>query len=41
MDEDGYIALTDYGLAKVLEPGSGKLHDHVGTPDYLAPEIIN
>lgn len=38
--EDGYICLTDFGLAKLLE-------DHVqaetfcGTPDYLAPEILH
>lgn len=41
MDEDGYISLTDYGLAKVLKPEDGKLFDYVGTPDYLAPEIIS
>ena len=40
LDEDGYICLTDFGLAKKLE-----LKEHTdsfcGTPEYLAPEILN
>ena len=40
LDEDGYICLTDFGLAKKLE-----LKEHTdsfcGTPEYLAPEIVN
>lgn len=39
MDEDGYIALTDYGLAKMLTRGQ-KASSIVGTAEYLAPEII-
>lgn len=39
MDEDGYICLTDFGLAKVLE-GNEKAFSFCGTPDYLAPEIL-
>lgn len=40
MDEDGYICLTDFGLAKILE-GSAQAYSFCGTPDYLAPEILN
>ncbi|KAL4427052.1 hypothetical protein ABPG74_001007 [Tetrahymena malaccensis] len=40
LDQDGYVKITDFGLAKVLE--KGKLtYSLVGTPDYLSPEIIN
>lgn len=37
--KDGYIKLTDFGFAKKLEP-SGTTWTLCGTPDYLAPEII-
>lgn len=34
LEEDGYIKITDFGLAKVVE--KGKLtNSFVGTPDYL------
>ena len=39
MDEDGYVCLTDFGLAKVLE-GNQQAYSFCGTPDYLAPEIL-
>lgn len=40
MEVDGYICLTDFGLAKVL--GDGELtKSFCGTPDYLAPEILS
>ena len=39
MDEFGYIKMTDYGLAKFLKPGE-VTYSFVGTPEYLAPEII-
>lgn len=38
MDNNGYIKLVDFGLAKQLL--SGKTWTLCGTPDYLAPEII-
>jgi serum/glucocorticoid-regulated kinase 2 len=38
-DEDGYIALTDFGLAKTLKEDE-LAQSFCGTPDYLAPEII-
>lgn len=40
MDEDGYIKVTDYGLSKFVQP-EVLTYSFVGTPDCLAPEIIN
>ena len=40
MDEDGYVCLTDFGLAKILE-GNAQAYSFCGTPEYLAPEIVN
>ena len=34
LDEEGYIKITDYGLAKYLKPGE-KTKSFVGTPEYL------
>ena len=34
----GYLKLTDFGFAKLLE--EGKTYTLCGTPEYLAPEII-
>lgn len=34
MDTDGYIKVSDYGLAKELPPG-GRTHSFVGTPEYV------
>ena len=39
MDEDGYICLTDFGLAKILD-GNEQAYSFCGTPEYLAPEIL-
>ena len=39
LDEDGYLALTDFGLSKLVENGK-QSNTFCGTPDYLAPEII-
>ena len=40
MDQNGYICLTDFGLAKILE-GNAQAFSFCGTPDYLAPEIFD
>ncbi len=40
MDSDGYIALTDFGLAKVVAPEESTC-TFVGTSEYIAPEIVN
>ena len=40
IDEDGYIKLADFGLAKFLTNPSQSTATFCGTPEYLAPEII-
>jgi len=44
LGETGHIMLTDFGLAKCNEDGTGKknrLHKSLcGTPEFMAPEII-
>lgn len=37
IDETGYLKLTDFGFAKVVE---GRTYTLCGTPEYLAPEIL-
>ncbi len=39
LDEDGYICLADFGLARFLEEDK-KAMSFCGTPEYMAPEII-
>ena len=39
MDESGYLALTDFGMAKVLAEDA-LANSFCGTPEYLAPEVI-
>eukprot|EP00826_Nyctotherus_ovalis_P063145 TRINITY_DN9235_c0_g4_i2.p1 TRINITY_DN9235_c0_g4~~TRINITY_DN9235_c0_g4_i2.p1 ORF type:complete len:308 (+),score=114.64 TRINITY_DN9235_c0_g4_i2:820-1743(+) len=40
MDVDGYIALADYGLAKIVEDNKSTT-TFCGTPEYLAPEMVS
>jgi len=40
MGEDGYVCLTDFGLAKIVK-GDRMANTYCGTPDYMAPEILN
>jgi len=37
--EDGYIKLADFGLAKMV--GDKIANSFCGTPEYLAPEMVN
>ena len=37
IDSQGYLKLTDFGFAKVIE---GRTYTLCGTPEYLAPEIL-
>jgi serum/glucocorticoid-regulated kinase 2 len=39
LDDNGHVCLTDFGLAKEMEEGD-KAHTFCGTPEYLAPEIV-
>merc|ERR1712224_716753 len=39
MCADGYEKLTDFGFAKVVEPGS-RTYTLCGTPEYIAPEVL-
>ena len=39
MDEEGYLKLADFGMAKKLKDDE-KAMSFCGTPEYLAPEII-
>ena len=39
VDEDGYIKIIDYGLAKMLSEDQ-EATSFCGTPEYLAPEMI-
>lgn len=36
-DNQGYLKLTDFGTAKVID---GKTYTLIGTPTYLAPEVV-
>lgn len=38
IDEDGYIVIIDYGMAKKID-GSSIAETFVGTTEYIAPEI--
>ena len=39
LEEDGYLKLIDFGMAKILKEDE-KANSFCGTPEYLAPEII-
>jgi serine/threonine protein kinase len=40
VDEDGYIKIIDYGLAKMLGDDE-EASSFCGTPEYLAPEMVS
>ena len=38
LDGDGYVRLTDLGIARLLAPNNAD--DTSGTPGYMAPEVM-
>ena len=40
MEANGYLRLTDYGLAKIIKEDE-KITGYAGTPEYIAPEMLN
>ena len=40
IDNLGHAKLTDFGLSKHLEAGVERTYTLAGTPDYMAPEVI-
>ena len=36
---DGYIKITDFGLAKIIGP-EAQTNSYCGTLEYMAPEIL-
>lgn len=41
LDNSGYIRISDFGLAKKEITGKEGAFSVCGTPEYLAPEVIN
>lgn len=39
INRDGYCKLTDFGFAKVVDPGQ-RTYTLCGTPEYIAPEVL-
>ncbi len=37
---DGYLKIIDFGLAKMLDKDQRMSKTYCGTPEYLAPEMI-
>jgi serine/threonine protein kinase len=40
IDDDGYLVLTDFGIAKHLKVNE-KAYTVCGTPEYMSPEMLN
>jgi serum/glucocorticoid-regulated kinase 2 len=39
-NEDGYLLLADFGLAKMIKSKQDQTNSFCGTPEYLSPEMI-
>mmetsp|Transcript_37729 Transcript_37729/g.117624 ORF Transcript_37729/g.117624 Transcript_37729/m.117624 type:complete len:926 (-) Transcript_37729:116-2893(-) len=40
LDQQGYLKLIDFGIAKKLEEGRLRTFTMIGTPHYMAPEVM-
>merc|ERR1719171_813169 len=40
LDAQGYLKLIDFGIAKKLEEGKLRTFTMIGTPHYMAPEVM-
>ena len=40
-DSDSDVKIIDFGMSNRLQPGFHQLHSMVGTPYYLAPEVLS
>ncbi|KAK4778589.1 hypothetical protein SAY86_006117 [Trapa natans] len=41
LDSQGNLKISDFGLSALLEPGVSLLRTTCGTPNYVAPEVLN
>lgn len=39
--KDGHIKLIDFGLSKKMQSQKDRLYSLVGSPEYIAPEILS
>jgi serine/threonine protein kinase len=40
LDTEGHVKITDFGLSKVMYSSNQKTYSLCGTPEYMAPEVI-